>query len=39
VDTLPEFLRGLSDDYRQLREDPLKWQAFIDERQEWDSIS
>lgn len=34
-----EFLRGLSDDYRRLREDPAKWQAFIDERREWDSIS
>lgn len=34
-----EFLRGLSDDYRRLRDDPLKWQAFINERQEWDSIS
>ena len=34
-----EFLRGLSDDYRLLREDSAKWQAFIDERQEWDAIS
>ena len=34
-----EFLRGLSDDYRKLREDPDKWQAFVGERQEWDSIS
>ena len=34
-----EFLRGLSDDYRRLRQDPAKWQALIDERQEWDSIS
>jgi hypothetical protein len=33
-----EFLRGLNDDYRQLREDPAKWQAFIEERQEWDSV-
>lgn len=33
-----EFLRGLNDDYRRLREDPAKWQAFIEERQEWDSI-
>lgn len=33
-----EFLRGLSDDYRRLREDPPKWQTFIEERQEWDSI-
>ena len=34
-----EFLSGLSDDYRRLREDPAKWQAFLDERREWDSIS
>jgi hypothetical protein len=33
-----EFLRGLSDDYRRLREDPAKWKAFSQERQEWDSI-
>ncbi|HET6965082.1 MAG TPA: hypothetical protein VFH58_09955 [Acidimicrobiales bacterium] len=34
-----EFLRGLSDDYRKLREDPARWQASIDERREWDSIT
>ena len=34
-----DFLRGLSDDYRKLREDPAEWQAFVGERQEWDSIS
>jgi hypothetical protein len=28
----------LNDDYRRLREVPAKWQAFIEERQEWDSI-
>ena len=33
-----EFLRGVNDDYRRLRKDPAKWQAFVDERQEWDSI-
>jgi len=33
-----EFLRGLNNDYRRLHEDPAKWQAFIEERQEWDSI-
>jgi hypothetical protein len=33
-----EFLRGLNDDYRRLRDDPARWRAFIDERQEWDSI-
>lgn len=34
-----EFLRGLSDDYRKLRGDPSKWQAFMNERQEWDSLT
>jgi hypothetical protein len=33
-----EFLRGLSDDYGRLRKDPARWQAFLEERQEWDSI-
>jgi len=33
-----EFLRGLHDDYRQLREDPANWQALVEERQEWDSL-
>jgi hypothetical protein len=33
-----EFVRGVNDDYRRLREDPAKWRAFIEERQEWDSI-
>jgi len=32
-----EFLRGLNDDYRQLRQDPDKWRAFMGERQEWGS--
>jgi len=33
-----EFLRGLDDDYRHLRTDPAKWQALIEEREEWDQI-
>lgn len=34
-----EFLRGLNDEYRQLRDDPEKWADFIAEREGWDSIS
>lgn len=34
-----EFLRGLNDDYRQLREDPAEWEAFVAERKEWDSMA
>jgi hypothetical protein len=34
-----EFLRGLNDDYRQLREDPAAWEAFVAEREEWDSMA
>jgi len=34
-----DFLRGLNDDYRKLREDPGKWEAFMAERKEWDSIA
>ncbi len=33
-----EFLRGLSDDYRRLREDPQRWEAYQDERKEWDAL-
>jgi hypothetical protein len=33
-----EFLRGLSDDYRRLREDPQRWEAYQDERKEWDLL-
>ena len=34
-----EFLRGLNADYRQLRHDPGKWEAFMAERKEWGSIA
>lgn len=34
-----EFLRGLNDDYRRLREDPERWQAYLDERREWDPLA
>lgn len=33
-----EFLRGLNADYLHLREDPARWQALIQEREEWDRI-
>ncbi len=34
-----EFLRGLNEDYRRLRDDPEKWQQYLAERQEWDSLA
>lgn len=34
-----EFLRGLNDDYRRLRDDPEKWQQYLAERREWDSLA
>lgn len=34
-----EFLRGLNDDYRLLREDPERWEQYVAERQEWDSLA
>lgn len=34
-----EFLRGLGEDYRLLRDDPERWEQFVAERQEWDSIA
>lgn len=34
-----EFLRGLNEDYRSLRDDPEKWQQYLAERQEWDSLA
>jgi hypothetical protein len=33
-----EFLRGLGDDYRRLREDPERWEAYQAERTEWDPL-
>jgi hypothetical protein len=32
------FLRGLNDDYRQLRQDPARWRALMKERQEWNPM-
>ncbi|MGB3410073.1 MAG: hypothetical protein WBA45_02650 [Microthrixaceae bacterium] len=34
-----EFLRGLSEDYRSLRADPQRWEAYLTEREEWDSFA
>lgn len=34
-----EFLRGLNDEYRRLRDDPEQWQQYLAERQEWDSLA
>lgn len=34
-----DFLRGLSQDYQQLRADPQRWQQYLDERQEWDALA
>jgi hypothetical protein len=33
-----EFLRGLGEDYRRLREDPERWEAYQTERKEWDLL-
>ena len=33
-----EFLRGLGDDYRRLREEPGQWEEYRAERQEWDAL-
>ncbi|HVA05769.1 MAG TPA: hypothetical protein VNG12_03405 [Acidimicrobiales bacterium] len=33
-----EFLRGLGDDYRRLREDSDRWEAYQAEREEWDPL-
>ena len=33
-----DFLRGLSDDYRRLQEDPERWEAYLAERGEWEAL-
>ena len=33
-----DFLQGLDEDYRQLRDDPERWQEYQRERQEWDQL-
>jgi hypothetical protein len=34
-----EFVRGLSDDYTALREDPERWEQYLRERQDWDPLA
>lgn len=34
-----DFLRGLNQDYQQLRENPQAWQQYLAERQEWDALA
>lgn len=34
-----EFLRGLSEDYQHLRNDPERWRQYLAERQEWDALA
>lgn len=34
-----EFLRGLNEDYAQLRQDPGAWQRYRDELTEWDALA
>jgi hypothetical protein len=34
-----EFLRGVNQDYQRLREDPERWEQYVAERQEWDSLA
>ena len=34
-----EFLRGLGEDYQRLRDDPERWEQYLAERQEWDSLA
>lgn len=34
-----DFLRGLNQDYQQLRADPERWQQHLAERQEWGALA
>jgi hypothetical protein len=34
-----EFQAGLNEEYRQLREDPELWAAYVAERGEWDALA
>ncbi len=34
-----EFLRGLAEDYQRLSDDPERWEQYLAERQEWDSLA
>ncbi len=34
-----DFVRGLASDYERLRSDPERWEEYVDERREWDSLA
>jgi hypothetical protein len=34
-----DFLHGLGDDHRRLRDDPERLRAYLAEREEWDSLA
>lgn len=34
-----EFVRGLNDDFKRLREDPERWDAYQQERLDWDPLA
>ncbi len=34
-----EFLRGLAQDYQKLAADPERWEQYLAERQEWDTLA
>jgi len=34
-----EFLHGLGQDHQRLREDPERWEQYLAERQEWDTLA
>ena len=34
-----DFLRGLNQDYEQLRADPERWRQYLAERQAWDGLA
>jgi hypothetical protein len=34
-----EFLRGLNQDYQNLRDHPERWEQYLAERQEWDRLA
>jgi hypothetical protein len=34
-----EYLRGLGEDYQRLRNDPERWEQYLAERREWDTLA
>lgn len=34
-----EFLRGLGEDYQRLWNDPERWEQYLAERREWDTLA